>query len=219
MNDIVIVGAGGQARETRSLLNELNQTISDPYNFIGYVVSDLDDLGKYDSKNDVIGNFSFFDKNKKNISVAIGIGSPQNRIKISEILLSKYSNINFPNLIHPSVKYDRASTKFGKGILINANSVLTVNVVLGDFVLINFLCGIGHETIIGRGSVINPSTAISGGVNIGEGTMIGAGSKIIQYSNIGDYSVLGAGSVVINDIPSNSLAVGIPAAVKKVINE
>ena len=60
MIDLVIVGAGGQARETRSLLNELNQTISDPYNFIGYVVSDLDDLGKYDSKNDIIGNFSFF---------------------------------------------------------------------------------------------------------------------------------------------------------------
>ena len=219
MKDFIILGAGGLARETRLLVNDINQIVSDKYNFIGYVVSDLEALGKNDSKSDVIGDFSFFDENKNNFSVAIGIGYPRVRIKLSELLLSKYSNLNFPNLIHPSVEYDHNSSNFGKGILICANTVLTVNVILGDFVLINFLCFIGHEAVIGRGSVVNPTTAISGGVNIGEGTLIGAGSKIIQYTNIGDYSVLGAGSVAINDIPSNSLAVGVPANVKKVINE
>jgi len=218
MKDFVIVGAGGHARETKWLVNDINKSVGDHYNFIGYVVSDLDSLENDESKNDVIGDFSFFDENKNNISVAIGIGNPLVRIKLSELLLSKYSNLNFPNLIHPSVEYEHSSSKFGKGIMICANTVLTVNVILGDFVVINFLCGIGHDAVIGRGSVINPSTAISGGVNIGEGTLIGVGSKIIQYTNIGDYSVLGAGSVAINDIPSNSLAVGIPAKVKKVIN-
>ena len=218
MKDFVIVGAGGHSRETRWLVNDINKEISDPYNFIGYVVSDLDSLGKNDSKNEVIGDFSFFDENKNDISVVIGIGNPVVRIKLSELLVSEYSNLNFPNLIHPSVEYDHSSSKFGKGIMICANTVLTVNVILGDFVVINYLCAIGHEAVIGRGSVINPSTAISGGVNIGEGTLIGSGSKIIQYTNIGDYSVLGSGSVATNDIPSNSLAVGIPAKVKKVIN-
>ncbi len=73
------------------------------------MVSDLDSLGKNDSKNEVVGDFSFFDENRNDISDVIGIGNPVVRIKLSELLVSKYSNLNFPNLIHPSVEYAHSS--------------------------------------------------------------------------------------------------------------
>ena len=45
----------------------------------------------------------------------------------------------------------------------------------------------------------------------------GTGMQIIQRKEIGDYSILGAGTVVVRDIPSRSLAIGVPAVIKSQI--
>lgn len=52
-----------------------------------------------------------------------------------------------------------------------------------------------------------------GRVHIGNHVFIGAGTIVMPGVNIGDKVVVGAGSVVTKDIPSNSLATGIPARV------
>lgn len=48
-------------------------------------------------------------------------------------------------------------------------------------------------------------------VKIGDDVWIGAGVKIMAGTKIGDRVVLGAGAVVTRDIPSNTVAVGVPA--------
>ena len=55
-----------------------------------------------------------------------------------------------------------------------------------------------------------------GDVFIGDNTFIGAHSVICKPCRIGSNSIVGAGSVVTKDIPSYSVAVGIPARVIKV---
>ncbi len=50
-------------------------------------------------------------------------------------------------------------------------------------------------------------------VVIGSDVWIGAGVKILAGVTIGDHVVIGAGAVVTRDIPSHSLAVGVPARV------
>lgn len=52
-----------------------------------------------------------------------------------------------------------------------------------------------------------------GKVIIGNYVFIGASSIIMPGVTIGDGAIIGAGSVVTKDIPSNSLAVGVPAKV------
>jgi acetyltransferase-like isoleucine patch superfamily enzyme len=54
-------------------------------------------------------------------------------------------------------------------------------------------------------------------VTIGEGAHIGAGSTIKQGIKIGRNALVGAGSVVIKDIPSEVVAVGVPARILKKI--
>lgn len=55
-------------------------------------------------------------------------------------------------------------------------------------------------------------------ITIGDGTWIGANSTVIGGVAIGRGCVIGAGSVVIEDLPDNVLAVGVPAKVIRTLN-
>jgi len=48
---------------------------------------------------------------------------------------------------------------------------------------------------------------------IGNNVVIGAGAKILGPFKIGDNSKVGAGSVVVNEVPSNSVVVGVPGRI------
>ena len=56
-------------------------------------------------------------------------------------------------------------------------------------------------------------------VTIGNDVWIGAGVRILAGVSIGEHVVIGAGSVVTKDIPSSTLAVGVPARCIKSIKE
>jgi len=218
MEKIVIIGSGGLAREVRYLIEAIN-TENASYEFIGYLVSDLKKLGIYDSKDKVIGNFSWLDKQSEPINIAIGIGDPNSRLNVVNNLLNNYSNLIFPSLIHPSVIYDKNLVTIEQGVIICASTVLTVNIVLKEFSFINLCCTVGHEAVIGRYSVLNPTVNISGGVNIGDFVSVGTGSQILQYISVGNNSVIGAGACVTKQLSSNVVAVGVPAKVIKEIDE
>ena len=50
---------------------------------------------------------------------------------------------------------------------------------------------------------------------IGDNVMIGAGAVILGTISIGDNSIIGANAVVTHSVPANSLALGVPATIKK----
>jgi serine O-acetyltransferase len=56
-------------------------------------------------------------------------------------------------------------------------------------------------------------TVQRGSPTIGNRVDIGAGAKVLGPVRIGDDVIIGANAVVIADVPSNSIAVGIPARV------
>jgi len=214
MKKIAIIGAGGLAREVKFLIEQIN-AINEKFQFAGYIVSDLEQVGPYDSKQEIIGDFSSIDDNID--CLAIGIGNPVHRHNIGKSLIENFSETHeFPQLIHPNVVYDNKTCKFGFGVIICASSVLTVNISLGDFSMINLACTLGHESTIGKGTVLNPTVNISGGVTIGHSSLIGTGAQVLQYLQIGYGSTVGAGACVTKDIGPKSVAVGVPAKVIKV---
>lgn len=106
---------------------------------------------------------------------------------------------------------------------------------LGEHVFINANCTFldGAFITIGAHTLIGPNVQIytphhplnylerregkeySYPVSIGSDCWIGGGSIILPGITIGDRTVIGAGSVVTKDIPSDCVAVGNPAVVKK----
>lgn len=49
---------------------------------------------------------------------------------------------------------------------------------------------------------------------IGNNVDIGAGAKLLGQIKIGDNSIIGANAVVLDDVPENSIAIGVPAIIK-----
>jgi sugar O-acyltransferase (sialic acid O-acetyltransferase NeuD family) len=209
--NIVIIGAGGFAREVKWLLNEMNKKNCE-YQFVGYVVSDLSTLSSHDSVDEVLGDFGWLESRRSEIhALAIGIGTPEIRSRIGRELQKKFPEFEWPALVHPNAICDWETTKLGRGVILCANVTGTVNLTFNDFCMVNLCCTIGHEAIIGDGCVLNPTVNISGGVVLEEKVLVGTGAQILQYVHVGKGAKIGAGAVVTKDVPAGETVVGIPA--------
>lgn len=208
---IAIVGAGGFAREVAWLIRDINAQ-TPRFDLKGFLVSDVGKLGTGDSQDQVVGDFDWLESHRDQIDALVfGIGSPAVKQRLSTELLNRFPDMDWPALIHPTVQFDPYSCQVGRGVVICASTVGTVNLAFGDFAMVNLMCTIGHESTIGACSVLNPTVNISGGVDIGEGVLIGTGAQVLQYLKVGLGATVGAGAVVVKDVPPGKTVVGIPA--------
>lgn len=210
MKEILIYGAGGFGMEVAFLLEQINE-VSPTWKIAGYIDDFEEKWGKSFYGYPVVGGRQFLMGIREKIAVAVAIGSPQ--IRADVVMAITRENIEFPLLIHPGVTMSR-SVKVGKGSIVCAGSILTVEITVGDHVHVNLDCTIGHGAMVADYVTLNPSVNVSGDATIGRCTNVGTGCQIIEGVSIGENVVLGAGTVVIQDIPSDCTAVGVPAAVK-----
>ena len=206
--ELVILGAGGFGREVAFMLSEINKE-SNRYDILGFVDNDSSLQGKTINKLPLLGDDSWLLSYPNNINVVISIGNPKAR-KLAADKFSTKSNIMFPNIIANNVKYSD-TLSMGKGCVICFSSILTVNITLGDFVLIMNNSVVGHDSFLDDYVTIYPGVTVSGNVSVDKYSEVGVGAKIIQQKSIGRNTIIGAGAVVIKNIPDNCTAVGIPA--------
>ena len=94
---------------------------------------------------------------------------------------------------------------------------------IGDRTTISFdVAFVTHDAgaaVIGRMPGENPQTGVFGPIHVGNNCFIGCRSTILAGVHIGNNVIIGAGSVVNRDIPSNSVAAGIPCKVICTIDE
>lgn len=138
------------------------------------------------------------------------VGASRVREKIVKNMKLVNPDIKFGTVIDPSVNLSDQIT-IGEGTIICAHTIITVNISIGNHVIINLDCTIGHDAVIQDFVTLYPSVNISGMTKIGRAAELGTGMQIIQGKTIGEYSILGAGAVVVKDIPTKCTAVGSPA--------
>lgn len=193
------------------MISEINGE-REQLDFLGYLVSDLTKLTERDRESEVLGDLSWLDQNPEAVdALAIGIGTPTVRADLGVQLSARHPHLSWPKLIHPSVRFDAPTCELGKGVLLCAGTLGTVDLVIGPFTMVNLACTLGHGARLGTGCVLNPTVNVSGGVSMGDRVLVGTGAQILQYVEVGDDAVIGAGAMVHRDVEPGRTVVGVPA--------
>lgn len=207
MEKIVIIGAGGFGREIQWLIERINK-VEESWEILGYI-DDGVEVGTEVDGYQVLGNSDYLFHIKEPLSAVCAIGNVFTRKKVVD-KVSKNCKLRFPSLIDPSVmKSERI--EWGQGNIVCASNILTADIQIGDFNIINLACTVGHDVKMASYVTVYPGVNISGCVTIGEFCEIGTGSQIIQGKRIGSEVIVGAGSVVVRDALERGTYVGVPA--------
>lgn len=207
MKDIIIFGAGGFGREIQWLIERINEK-EERWNLLGYI-DDGEAPGTEVNGYQVLGGIDKLNEFDEETAVVCAVGSARVREKIIN-RIKEMGDYQFPNLIHPDVQMSDSVT-FGEGNIVCAGNILTVNIAVKDFVIINLSCTVGHDAILESFVTVYPGVNISSCTIINKGVELGTGSKIIQGIEIAENTIVGEGAVVVRNLPPNCTAMGIPA--------
>lgn len=122
----------------------------------------------------------------------------RNDMKFIARMISQHARFMTGVEIHPGAK-------IGKGLLIDHGA----GVVIGETAVVGDNCTIYQGvTLGGTGKDVGKRHP-----TIGNNVMIGSGAKVLGPFKVGDNSKIAAGAVVLNEVPPDSTAVGVPARV------
>lgn len=212
MTDVVILGAGGMARELFWLFLEANAE-KRQWNVLGFLDDKPQLEGAVICDSPVLGKMDWLERNTcRDVHLICSAGDPHAR----RILAERGTELGyrFCNAIHPSARLSQW-VELGAGTIVTAGCVVTTHIRLGAHALVNLNTTIGHDSVIGAYCNINPGCRISGSVTLGDGVYFGTGAVIIQGKNVGEWTTIGAGAVVTSDIPAHVTAVGVPCRIVK----
>lgn len=203
--NLIIIGAGFHASNVVGVANALGYDVSafvhnTKHGDILYGKPIIDDLSRID-------NIDGYD-------VFLALGDNYQREKYLSQAILRYPMLKFPSLIHPSAVIG-PFCKIGDGTLIMPGSVVGTSVEVGSFCLLGNQSCVGHDSYLSDFSSLAPAATLAGNIRIGVRSSIGIGAKIREKVIVGDDSILGANSFLNDDLPSNVVAYGTPAKVKK----
>lgn len=200
---IFILGAGGFAREVLNIFSDLNRN----EDVLGFLEENCQREGKLINNKPVYDVSKLNDFDKDDIKLVCAIGTPLRKKLIEK---TKKLGFKYETVIHPSVTMSKW-VELGEGCIICAGNILTNQIEIGKFSILNLACTIGHDVIIKDYTTLSPGVHVSGKVHIGKECFIGTGVVTVEKLKIGKNSFVGAGAVVAKDIPDNVLALGTPA--------
>jgi sugar O-acyltransferase (sialic acid O-acetyltransferase NeuD family) len=157
----------------------------------------------------------------KNLEFVVAIGDNYLRSKIVSELETRFPEITFATIIHPTA-YVAETAKLGAGIVVCPGSIIGAYSSIGNHVIINTNSSVDHDCRLGNFSSIGPNATLGGNVRIGKLSVVAISATVVQGINIADFVIVGACALVLYNINDElSLWLGCPATKKRerTINE
>lgn len=207
MQDLFIIGTGGQARD----LAEIALALSYRPILVARTASERDAAA---ATFDVALEDEVLDR--EGVHFALGIGDNRARANLARKLGEGRS---FPPLIHPDTTIGQSSAealRASRGTVVFPGARIMGHCTIGDFCTLNLNATVSHDCAIGDFANLSPGAHLAGNVDLGEGAWIGMGVVVNQGSDaaprrIGAWATVGSGAVVLRDVPDGTTQVGVPA--------
>ncbi len=208
MEKYIVLGAGGHAKIVLDILESGGKEIAG--------LTDAVQTGKCLGY-PILGPDSILEELKEQgincAAMGIGnVGKPAIRDKVYNY--AKELGFAFPNVIHPT-SIVSASAHLEEGIVAAAGSVINPDARIGSLAIINTGAVVEHEVTLGYGVHVAPNATVLGAASVGDNTFCGAGSVILPMVHVGKNVIIGAGAVIREDVPDDSVIVGIPGHIIK----
>ncbi|MFE3632763.1 acetyltransferase [Streptomyces sp. NPDC059168] len=205
MNGLLIVGAGGFARETAQAVRDAGGTellghLDDNTALHGTEVDGVPVLGGCDLVHDL-----------PEAGVVVCVGNPGDYAARARLVgrlglpAERYATV-----VHPTASVSRSS-RVGPGSVLLAHCALTAAVRVGAHVAVMPQAVLTHDDVVEDCATIASGVRLGGGARVERGAYLGAGALVREGTTVGAWSLIGMGSAVLGDVPPGEVWVGSPA--------
>jgi sugar O-acyltransferase (sialic acid O-acetyltransferase NeuD family) len=207
---LLVVGAGGFARETLALIDDLNRR--DPtWEPIGVLDDDERRHGERIHGVEVIGPAEAAHDHPE-AKIVCAVASPRDPLRRLRLVARLgLPDERYATLVHPAAVVPE-SASIGPGSVLHAATVLTADVELGAHVAVMPAVVLTHDVRVGDGVTFGAGVKCAGGVVIDDGAYVGSGALLREGVVIGAGSTVGMGAVVTRSVPPGEVWFGVPAA-------
>lgn len=209
MRSLLLIGAGGFARETVELVRAINRE-APTWELVGLLDDDPELRGRELLGVPVLGTCDAAAEfpDASFAACVANPGDPLRRLRLVERLglpAERYATLVHPRAVVPG------SVTLGPGSVVHANTVLTADIRVGAHVAIMPSVVLTHDDVVEEGVTFGAGACVAGAVTIGAGAYIGAGALLRERLTVGAGAVVGMGAVVTRSVPPGETWYGSPA--------
>lgn len=202
----MVVCAGAQGRVVADILRRAHEA-GEPASAIGFVDDTPEFRGATIGGLPVLGPIAALPSIEHD-AIVVAYGENDVRRTLTERLVAAGERL--ATAIHPMACIG-AGVEIGEGVVICAGAIVAVGAKLGRGVVLNTKASVDHDSILGDFAHVSAGGTIGARVRIGAETLIALGASVVSRTTVGARTTIGAGAVVINDIPDDVIAYGVPA--------
>jgi sugar O-acyltransferase (sialic acid O-acetyltransferase NeuD family) len=203
--DLVIVGAGGFARETVSAVVAAGR-----WNLLGFLDDDTSLVGQVRAGYPILGPLTRAAElpGAQFVICMANWRRPDIRRRITDRLALPVSR--YATVVHPAAQVGVGCT-VGEGTVLLAGAVLTADVTVGAHVAVMPHTVLTHDDVVGDYATFAAGVRLGGSARIGAAAYLGSGALVRESVTVGAGALIGMGAVVLNDVPAHEAWVGNPA--------